>query len=166
MEAPRDLDDSREDRECGMRTRKIYDSTKKNKHGHSLCKHDKECFRCKECKGGGICGHKERRYVCFICSPLGWAKKVLRDLKRNAIAGGYTPPVISPEGIVALRRRASDCILCEQPLANEPMVLHHDHFTGEVIGGAHRRCNTMEGFLEKLNPRARKIFVTNVLRNL
>jgi hypothetical protein len=149
-----------------MRTHLVYKSKRKNKHGQSMCKHNKECYRCKKCKGGSICGHNERRYICRFCSPLGWAKRILRDHKLDAIAGGYLQPKISPQEIVDLRSRASQCVLCEQPLVDGPPVLHHNHSTGIVIGFAHRRCNTVEGFIENLSREARVAFIKNVLGQL
>ncbi len=146
----------------GERLRLVYKTTKKNKYGQSICKHDKECYRCKKCGGGGVCEHKERRYMCLFCSPVGWAKRVLRDQRRQAREGGYTAPKITPEKLAELRKEAKICVLCEQTLEKVSPLLHHNHTSGIVVGFTHRGCNTAEGLIEKLSSRAKRIFIRNL----
>lgn len=148
----------------GERLRQVYKTDKKNRHGHSLCGHGIEQSRCKKCKGGSICEHNKRRSSCWFCSPVGWAKRVLRDLRHNAVEMGYVEPMISPEQLVVLKNETIDCVLCEQPLLKEVPRLHHNHRTGAVAGFTHNRCNTIEGLIEKLEPRVRRVLIRNVLR--
>jgi hypothetical protein len=148
----------------GERLRKLYNTEKKNKHGHSVCEHNIEIYRCVPCGGGGMCEHKVRRYSCRFCSPLGWAKRVLRDLENNANQQGYAAPKTTPQEILDLRNKAKICALCEALLGNEKPVLHHNHTTGTVIGFSHNRCNSIEGFFENMQPVARKTLVRKLGR--
>ncbi len=147
--------------QAGERLRKVYKTEKKNRHGQSVCRHDREWSRCKECKGGSICEHAARRAVCLVCNPLGWAKRVLRDLQKHAIEKGYKAPILSSEELVRLYQESRICVLCEEPLEAKPS-LHHNHETGKVIGFSHTRCNSIEGFLSKLSLLARERFLKNV----
>jgi hypothetical protein len=149
-----------------MRTRTIYKTKLKNKHGQSICKHNRECYRCTDCVGGGVCEHRRRRYQCRFCSPVGWAKRVLRDQRRHAAKEGYKPSLATPEEVINLRSKNKFCVLCERLLTEESPTLHHNHKTGHAVGFAHRRCNTAEGLIAGLSPKYRKIYIRNVLSGL
>lgn len=147
--------------EKGERLRQGYKTAAKNKHGHSICEHSIEQYRCKQCFGGGVCEHLIRRTNCQFCNPLSWAKRILRDQQKHAANKNHKSPIITPEELVILRQKSEICVLCEEFLIEKP-VLHHNHQTGEVIGFAHGLCNSIEGFLSKLSETARARFLKNV----
>lgn len=112
-----------------------------------------ECFR-----EYSRCEHCSRKFVCWYCSPNGWARNVLRNQRKNAHAGHFAPPDITPEALVKLRRQAEQSRCCWFSLCNcelnwssgDSPDLHHDHGTGEVYGFVHHRCNQFLGHLEEL----------------
>lgn len=136
----------------GERLRKKYASKKYNKHGQSMCQHNREWYRCGQCSGGGICEHGGRRYQCRLCSPLGWAKRVLRDIKAHSKIQEYAQPKATAEQVLKFYENRL-CILCggELDWISSRPTLHHSHETGEVMGFTHNACNVVEGIFRRMS---------------
>lgn len=110
------------------------------------CVHRRALTRCRECGGGSICEHVQRRSRCWICNPLGWARQILSGFRQKK----GTLPDITAEELVSLRQQSTHCG-CGKPLNWDGMItphLHHNHQTGFVYGYVHSHCNLIEGWLK------------------
>jgi hypothetical protein len=130
------------------------------------CEHKKLKWNCDECGGLKRCElHGRVARTCRICHPEWWVIRILSRHKRDAKAGGYAQTKINPQQLLELLRNTPNCCGCGAPLDYSASgfaapCLHHNHETGEVIGFAHRECNSLEGQLAKLGSRL-PIFLRN-----
>ena len=131
--------------------------------GSQICEHNRQRSTCIPCGGGSVCVHKKQKSTCRVCDLLGWAKGYISISKYQAKRFGYTAPKITADELVALISYSKKCCGCEEPLywSGQTPCLHHNHETGNVIGFAHRFCNTLEGFLVKLGPKRMAVLLKN-----
>jgi Recombination endonuclease VII len=130
------------------------------------CPHGKFKWNCEDCGGLKRCEmHKRVARTCRICYPKFWAQRILSRHRQDARRLGYAPPNITAKKLLKLLEKSPNCCGCDAPLDyqasgfNAP-CLHHNHETGEVVGFAHRECNSLEGQLQKLGVRL-PIFLKN-----
>lgn len=127
--------------------------------GKGICKHGRTRQNCAPCGGASVCvTHKRQGRSCRECFPLAWAKRKLSAIARGCRQGGYLKPQITAKEILKLIEEKPFCCGCGDKLnydlrGFEAPCLHHNHSTGEVIGFAHRECNSLEGQLSKLGTR-------------
>jgi hypothetical protein len=66
-----------------------------------------------------------------------WCRKC-RSTYRNEISRGKFRNVISDECLKAIKATVKECVICG---SEEPLVVDHDHHTGEVRGMLCNHCN-------------------------
>jgi hypothetical protein len=134
--------------------------------GGSMCEHGRQRSNCKNCGGSAVCIlHGRTNRSCRLCFPKSWAVRILSANRANAKRAGYCPPVVTAEDILILIDKSPLCCGCEEVLdysqtGFKAPCLHHNHETGEVVGFAHRECNSLEGQLQKLGHKI-PIFLKN-----
>lgn len=112
------------------------------------CRNHKDAAR-----SGSLCRHRAQKYRCWFCNPRGWARQVLSGSRTHPRREGYKPANISIDGLVALRNKATHCVLCGGLLdwsIPRATHLHHIHCTGDVVGFTHDVCNHVEGAIKSL----------------
>lgn len=94
--------------------------------------------------------------TCYHCSPVNWAKTVLRNHRQYSTRFKQAVPRITPQDLASLRGVSSHCYLCGEKLQwdaedrNLLPHLDHNHKTGEVRGYTHGYCNIIAGNLSRL----------------
>lgn len=130
------------------------------------CEHGKFKWNCDPCGGLKRCEkHGRVMQSCRICHPKLWAQRILTTLKRLSRKSGHAGPTLTPPQLLKMLESSPICCGCNAPLDYNAVgwcapCLHHNHETGEVIGFAHRECNSLEGQLQKLGTRL-PIFLKN-----
>lgn len=93
------------------------------------------CTKCKEAKPGTAeffpLHNKKRNGLDSWC-------RTCRATYRNSINRGKFRSVISDAALLALKSEVTQCVICGSA---EPLVVDHDHLTGEVRGLLCNHCN-------------------------
>lgn len=132
---------------------------RKNNPEKVRCPHGRYKWNCDDCGGLKRCEkHGRVARTCRICFPKHWAQRILSSHRQNARKGKYAATQITPAKLLKILKTSPSCCGCGAPLNYEAVgfeapCLHHDHNTGEVVGFAHRECNSLEGQLKKLGTR-------------